>query len=75
MEQSFRGDSRLRTKCHLRNKSRRDNTGRGSARESTSTTTSAKRDADLEVEATLTGRELHKRESLSKLRSDLVTNW
>ena len=43
-------------------KSRRINTGRGSARESASTSTSAKRDAGLEVEATPMDKDLHERE-------------
>ena len=39
-------DDRLKVKCHLRNESRRDGTGRGSATESASTRASAKRDAE-----------------------------
>ena len=45
-EQSFGGDYRLRVKFHLRNRSRRDNTVQGSAKESTSASASAKRDAE-----------------------------
>ena len=69
-EQSF-GDVRLRTKNRLSKESRRDNPspdsttrsastraniGRGSARESASTRISAKRDASLGVEPSLTNR-------------------
>ena len=39
-------DDRLKVKCHLRNESRRDGTGGGSATESASTRASAKRDAE-----------------------------
>ena len=64
-------DDPLRANRHLPRESRRDNTGRGSARKSAST--NAKRDADIGVETTLTGKEPHERE-LQTLRSDLVTN-
>ena len=57
--QSFGGDERLRAKHHLRKESRRDHTGRGSVRESASTSASANRDAGLGLEATLMDRELH----------------
>ena len=40
-------DDRLRPKSHLLKESRRDSTGRGSAKESASTSASAKRDAGV----------------------------
>ena len=49
----------MRTKSHLPKDSKRDTTGRGSARKSASTRASAERNANVEVEATLTDRESH----------------
>ena len=47
-EQSFERNERMSAKHHLRNESRRDNTGRGNAKESASTSNSstAKRNAE-----------------------------
>ena len=62
-------------KRHLLKENRRYNTDRESARESASTSTSAKRGASLVVETTLTDRELHEQRELWTLRCDFVTTW
>ena len=68
-------DDRLRAERHLRNESRRDETGRGSATESASTRASAKRDAEHRSgKLSLTDRDLLQGREL-KRRSDLVAIW
>ena len=68
-------DNLQRAKRHLREESRRDETGRGSATESASTRASAKRDAEHRSGSKiLTDRELlHEREF--RRRFDVLAVW
>ena len=64
-QQSFGGDAQVRMKY------RRDNTGPESTRESASTRASAKRDARLSVQETLTDKEPHENASCT----NCVLTW